>query len=174
MPDRRPAVADVRIDGDSIGFQGHECAPRQLDVEIINQAITSGEARQYVEYQATSRRPRVHVSTAWRRLAGFAQPRGPAFPGTRDRSRLEIEGARFLDFAEGQRTDAAEELRLKLHLGVAAGKHGAEDHLLQRGADESRAWRRISTIQCGPSARASERPSSGLATIILVSPNSSR
>jgi len=34
--------------------------------------------------------------------------------------------------------------------------------------------RRISTIQCGPSARASDRPSSGLTTSRLVSPNSSR
>ena len=35
-------------------------------------------------------------------------------------------------------------------------------------------WRRISTIQFGPSAFASERPSSGLTTSRLVSPNSSR
>ncbi len=35
-------------------------------------------------------------------------------------------------------------------------------------------WRRISTIQFFPSARASEAPSSGLATISVVSPKSSR
>ena len=35
-------------------------------------------------------------------------------------------------------------------------------------------WRRISTSQYGPSALASERPSSGLSTRRLVSPNSSR
>src|SRR5215469_17065906 len=35
-------------------------------------------------------------------------------------------------------------------------------------------WRRISTAQWGPRARASERPSSGLTTSRLVSPKSSR
>ena len=35
-------------------------------------------------------------------------------------------------------------------------------------------WRRIRIIQCAPSAFASDWPSSGLTTSMLVSPNSSR
>ena len=65
-------------------------------------------------------------------------------------------------------------MRLNLHRRVARGVVVRNVSSSSVVPETVAPCRRISTIQYGPSARAKEAPSSGFATIILVSPNSSR
>ena len=120
------------------------------------------------------------LSKPWRArsapvLPGLLGPRGPIVPRARQRTGRQVDGrarawsrpasadrsSRAPARASGIRRSGTWRSR-----GKPARAHCAPTTVAP--------CRRISTAECGPSARASERPSSGLATSRLLSPNSSR
>src|SRR5689334_9146088 len=97
-------------------------------------AISTGVSLSLSGITATFRLPALKS-----RRFGFPQPGRPVLPGARDGTRLEIERPGLFDFDRRQFADAAERLRFALHLRIAAGKYGAENHLFHRNARHGRA-----------------------------------
>src|SRR3954465_11599359 len=97
-------------------------------------AISTGVSR---SVSAINAKPCDHRPRS--RRFGLPQPGRPIFPRAADRARLQVERTRLLDFDRRQVADAAERLRLALHLRIAAREHGTKHHLFHRNTRHGRA-----------------------------------